>query len=132
MIEYVTLTEASDHLRRDTSDDDNDLALKILGASAAVRNYLKQDWRAYVPAVDANGDVVVDSNGDPVPDEDSNGKIVRPEVKVAVLQMIGEMYKYREGEQTGRIDAGRTSLYYGYLPVAVIALLYPLRKPAVA
>jgi hypothetical protein len=124
MIEYVTLTEASDHLRRDTTDDDNDLSLKIKGASAAVRNYLKQEWRAYVLALDSNGDVVVDSNGNPVPEEDSNGPILRPEVKVATLQMIGEMYKYREGEQTGRINEG-----YGYLPIAVVALLYPLRKP---
>lgn len=124
MIEYVTLTEASDHLRRDTTDDDNDLSLKIKGASAAVRNYLKQEWRAYVLALDSNGDIVVDSNGDPVPDEDSNGPIIRPEVKVATLQMIGEMYKYREGDQTGRINEG-----YGYLPIAVVALLYPLRKP---
>lgn len=124
MIEYVTLTEASDHLRRDTTDDDNDLSLKIKGASAAVRNYLKQEWRAYVFAVDSNGDVIVDSNGNPVPEEDSSGPIIRPEVKVATLQMIGEMYKYREGEQTGRINEG-----YGYLPIAVVALLYPLRKP---
>ena len=38
----VRLQEASDHLRRDTTDDDNDLTLKIKAASAAIINYLKR------------------------------------------------------------------------------------------
>lgn len=113
----VTLQEASDHLRRDTDDDDADLELKIGAASAAVRRYLK-DASPY--ELDSNGDVEVDSNGDPV---------VLFEVRAAVLMLLGELYKNREGEQDGEIP---TQWGYGYLPRPVVALLYPLRHPSMA
>lgn len=113
----VTLQEASDHLRRDTTDDNADLELKIRAASAAVLRYLK-DASPYER--DSNGDVVVDSNGDPE---------VLFEVRAAVLLMLGELYKNREGEQGGEIP---TQWGYGYLPRPVVALLYPLRHPSMA
>lgn len=113
----VTLQEASEHLRRDTTDDDQDLTLKIRAASAAVRRYLK-DVSPYER--DSNGDVVVDSSGDPE---------VLFEVRAAVLLLLGELYKNREGEQGGEIP---TQWGYGYLPRPVVALLYPLRHPSMA
>ncbi|UJF37673.1 phage gp6-like head-tail connector protein [Pseudomonas aeruginosa] len=124
----VTLQEASDHLRRDTDYDDADLTLKIHAASAAVMNYLKRDSLAYEPERDSSGEVVRDSNGWPVPMLDSSGNpAVRFEVKAAVLLMLGELYKNREGEQGGEIP---TQWGFGYLPRPVVALLYPLRDPA--
>lgn len=124
----VTLQEASDHLRRDTDYDDDDLTLKIHAASAAVMNYLKRDSLAYEPERDSSGEIVRDSNGWPVPMLDSSDEpVVRFEVKAATLLMIGELYKNREGEQGGEIP---TQWGYGYLPRPVVALLYPLRTPA--
>lgn len=126
----VTLQEASDHLRRDTDYDDADLTLKIRAASAAIRNYLKRDVMVFEPERDASGAVVLDANGWPVPAVDSNGeRMVRPEVKAAVHLMLGELYKNREGEQGGEVP---TQWGYGYLPRPVVALLYPLRDPALA
>ncbi len=113
----VTLQEASDHLRLDSDADEADVLLKIRAASAAVRRYLK-DASPYER--DSNGDVAVDSNGDPE---------VLFEVRAAVLLMLGELYKNREGEQGGEIP---TQWGYGYLPRPVVALLYPLRHPSMA
>ena len=124
----VTVQEASDHLRRDTDYDEGDLTLKIHAASSAVMNYLKRNVLAYEPMRTSIGEVVRDSSGWPVPMEDSSGEpLVRSEVKAAVLLMLGELYKNREGEQAGEIP---TQWGYGYLPRPVVALLYPLRDPA--
>lgn len=114
----VSLQEASDHLRRDTEDDDMDLTLKIHAASAAVLNYLKSGADSFL---DSNGEVLQDSSGDPVG--------VPFEVKAATLLMVGELYKSREGAQEGAVDS---QFGYGYLPRSVVALLYPLRDPALA
>lgn len=115
MTMIVTLQEASEHLRRDTTDDDADLTLKIHAASGAVLNYLKSGADAFK---DTNGQFFTDTNGD----------ILCPfEVKAATLLLIGEFYKNREGEQSGEIDA---QFGFGYLPRPVVALLYPLRDPA--
>ena len=105
----VTLDEASDHLRRDTTDDDDDLTLKIMAASQAVQNYLKTT-SPY--ELDSNDDVVTDSDGDPV---------VRFEVRAAVLMLVGELYRHRDGDGS--------NWGFGYLPLPVRAMLYPLRTP---
>lgn len=124
----VTLQEASEHLRRDTTDDDQDLTLKIHAASAAVLNYLKRESLAYEPERDSSGNVIRDEDGFPIPVLDDDGDpIVRFEVRAAVLLMLGELYKNREGEQGGEIP---TQWGYGYLPRPVVSLLYPLRDPA--
>lgn len=125
----VTLQEASEHLRRDTDDDDSDLTLKIHAASAAVLNYLKRESLAYEPERDEGGAIILDEHGYPLPALDDEGDpIVRFEVKAAVLLMLGELYKNREGEQGGEVPS---QWGYGYLPRPVVALLYPLRDPAV-
>lgn len=126
----VTLQEASEHLRRDTVDDDQDLTLKIHAASALVLNYLKREALAYEPERDPMGGVIFDDDGYPVPalDEDGN-PVIRYEVRAAVLLMLGELYKNREGEQGGEVP---TQWGYGYLPRSVVALLYSLRNPALA
>jgi len=112
MVMLVSLQKASDHLRRDTSDDDNDLILKIHAASAAVINYLK-DGATFL---DSAGEIEVDTNGDAVN--------VPFEVQAATLLMIGFLYKDRDENADGAYEMG-------YLPRPVMALLYPLRVPAV-
>lgn len=121
----VTLEEASDHLRRDTTDDDNDLTLKIQAASRAITNYLKSS-SPYQPEVDTAGDPIIDSAGDIVYAVDSSGdKIPLPEVRLAVLYLVGIYYRDRDGEEMDKWELG-------YLPKPVTALLYPLRDPAYA
>lgn len=103
MTPFVTLQEASDHLRRDMDDgDDIDLSMKIAAATEAIAQYL--EWTeapASIPSV----------------------------VKAATLNLIGEMYRERDGEMSGQVPA---QYGYGYLPIGVVALLYPLRNPSSA
>lgn len=132
MVMLVTLQQASDHLRRDTTDDDNDLTLKISGASRAVLNYLKNDMLAYEFEADETGQPILDSSGDIVYLLDSSGDYIsRPEVQQAVLIMIGVMYadrqavQYIDGESEPRL--GNMSL-----PKTVHWLLDPIRKPTLS
>lgn len=115
MVMLVTLDEASFHLRRDTSDDDADLTLKIKAASGAVMNYLKVSGNAYVSHVDSDGQTVfeLDTDGQRIP---------KDEVRNAVLLLVGDFYRNR--------DPAGGNFQPGYLPPAVTALLYPLRDPA--
>jgi hypothetical protein len=121
----VTLQEARDHLRSDTTADDSDLTLKINAASGAVLNYLKgaSPWQY---EYDSNLGVQLDSAQQPIPFLDSNGqKILRWEVRAAVLLMVGYLYKDRDENPDGEYEQG-------YLPKPITAILYPLRDPAVA
>lgn len=123
MVMLVTLEQASDHLRRDTTDDNADLTLKIMAASNAVINYLKSA-SPYELERDSSGDIIYDSSGKPVPVEDSSGNpVVLPEVELATLYLIGVYYKDRDGETMKEWQ-------HGYLPFPVTSILYPLRKPA--
>src|SRR6185436_15326968 len=108
----VTLHAESDQIRSDTSVDDNDLELKISAASKAVINYLKGGADAFL---DSSGEIPLNSFGDP--------EGVPEEVQEATLMLIDSFYNYRGGWEV---------LNGNYLPQAVVALLYPLRKPAVA
>jgi hypothetical protein len=121
----VSLAEASEHLRRDGSDDDMDVKVKIKAASKAILNYLKKT-SPYTPELDSNGDPALDSAGKIIYEETSDGeKIVLPEVKEAVLYLLGIFYRDRDGQDM-------TNWEQGYLPFPVIALLNPLRNPAMA
>lgn len=120
MVMLVTLQEASDHLRRDTTDDDADLTLKINAASNAVINYLKNPNIVYQGSFDSSGDYIVDSS-----------LTVRDEVRSAVLIVLGVLYADRQGQQyieeNSEDRLGKMSL-----PKAVHWLLDPLRKPSLA
>lgn len=125
MVMLVTLQQARDQIRSDTTDDDNHLTLNIHAASKAVMNYLKST-RPYILEVDSAGDPVLDSNGDPVYFHDSAGDVVAlPEVQQAVLYLLGVFYRDRDGQDMSAWE-------HGYLPKPVIALLYSLRDPALA
>lgn len=111
----VTLQQASDHLRRDTSADDNDLLLKVMAASAAVMNYIQGP--GITDFTDSAGDIIEDSNGDPL--------FVPYDIQAATLLLIGYFYKDRDENADGAFDRG-------YLPMPVTALLTPYRDPSLA
>lgn len=132
MVMLVTLQEASDHLRRDTTDDDGDLTLKIQAVSRAILNYLKDDMLAYQFDMNEHGKPLLDSNGDIVYLYDSDGElVVRDEVKAAVLMMIGVLYKDRDAKEytDPRSGGGLERLGNMSLPRAVHWILDPLRLP---
>lgn len=114
MVMLVSLDQASNHLRRDTDADDADLELKIEAASRAVLNYLK-DAEILSTFLNSDGDVDYESDGIPID--------VPQEIQQATLLLVGYFYKNRDSS---------SDFQMGYLPPAVMALLYPLRDPAIA
>lgn len=136
MVMLVTLQEASDHLRRDTNDDDADLIIKISAASAAVQNYLKDPLLVYEFAQDEYGQDLLDSSGNPYLAVDSNGNyIVRQEAKAAVLLIVGVLYIDRDAKEyvDPRSGGGLERLGNMSLPKAVHFILDSMgRKPTLS
>lgn len=127
MPNLVTNAEAAAQLRLDTTADDPWLAIFIPAISQAVLTWLKEDWRAYVPAEDSNGDPVVDSNGDTIPVLDSDGEpFPKPVVKAAVLVELAQQFRFRDGS-----DAAAVPSHWGHgyiLGAGATSLLAGLRK----
>lgn len=124
-LEYVTLDRAKQHLNMDHDADDSLIQAYIAAASEAVKNYLKSA-SPYEVERDANDNPIFDSSGDPVYAVDSSGdRTVRYAVQAATLLQVGFLYRDRDENANGAYDVG-------YLPRPVTALLYPLRKPALA
>lgn len=122
MTKLVSLTQASEHLRRDTTDDDADLDLKIEAASEVVLNYLKDS--PAVTFINTDGEVEEDTAGNPVG--------VPRAIQIAVLMLVGIFYRDREGQSgNSTTRASASDWQTGYLPPAITAVLYPLRKPEV-
>lgn len=110
---FVTLQQASDHLRRDQTDDNDDLTDKIVAASSIVLNYIGDGVDDFINSSN------VDTAGDP---------IIPGAVQAATLIMVGILYdKVRSGDG---INPQFTE--HGYLPYSVMALLYPYRTPTVS
>lgn len=110
----VSLEQGKRHLRViiDDAEENADIELKILGASAAVLKYLKSRADEFL---DSSGMVEVNSDNEPVG--------IPYNVQAAVLLMLGYLYKDR--------DTNADKAYeQGYLPAPVTALLYPDRDPA--
>lgn len=129
--DLVTLEEAYHHLRIDFdsngSDDDAWLTVFIAAISEAVSEWLKVEYRLYVPEVDSAGEAVLDSGGDPIP---AFPLVVRPIVKAAVLLELGNVYRFREGEGVDNVVPSHAG--YGYvLNKTSTALLTPLRRSTV-
>ena len=80
----VSLTQASDHIRRDTTDDDSDLTLKIEAASAIVAGYIDTG----ADFLNTAGDPDYDTAGDPIN--------VPRDVQAATLLVLGDLYMDRE------------------------------------
>lgn len=139
MTDLVTLAEARAHLRLDDPEtdggaDDLWLAVFIPAISEAVLGWLKDEWRAYVPELDTDGEPVLDTDGDPIPAVDTDGEFTpKWPVKAAVLIELAYQYRYREGEGEGTPTGDLYSGRYGYtLNKTSTALLHALRKPTVA
>lgn len=119
MAMLVSLQDASDHLRRDSTDDDAYLTRLIDRISDAVMAYVGGDF----DFLDSAGDVTIDSAGEPIG--------VPGAMQEAVLVTIGIFYTdrdaqaYREGQLDDRL--GKMSL-----PAGVHWLLDPLREPRLA
>jgi hypothetical protein len=112
MVMLVSLQQAKDHLRVDSSDEDNDLTLKIHAASAAVLNYIRN-----------GADLFTDSAGEPILDSNDAPIGIPYEIMAATLLMLGYLYTNR--------DADPDKAYgHGMLPNDVTALLYPHRVPS--
>lgn len=130
-LDLVTLADAREQLRIDAdsagSADDAWLSIAISAASEAVRGWLGEDDRLYVPQRDSLGVIIRDGTGKPTPELDSSGNpTVSPSVRLAVLVEVAMQYRYREGEAKDSIvDAAS-----GYtLNKASTSILTPLRQP---
>lgn len=130
MSDLVTLDDARNHLRTDSTDDDAWIELWITAISQAVLLWLKDDWRAYVLMTDSNGDVITDSAGEPFPVEDSPGSpVVKPIVRAAVLVELAQQYRFRDGSGAAAVPS---HWGHGYtLGAGATSLLTPLRKTTV-
>lgn len=125
---YATLEEAKRQVNVVVSDTYHDAYLTqlIFAASAAVKNHLG-DKSAY--QADLNDDdepAAFDSNWEPLLesfDSATKSESVRYEVKQAVLFLVGEWFRNRDGN-------GANYGPNGELPKPVVALLAPLRDPA--
>lgn len=134
MTDLVTIQDCCYQLRLDADSsggaDDGWLEIWIPVVSAAVFQWLKEDWRAYVCMVDSNGDLLIDSAGDGIPVIDSSGNMtVNPSVRGACLVEISSQFRFREGEGDNHVpsDAG-----HGYiLSKGATALLAGLRRSTV-
>jgi len=131
MTALVDIHEARAHLRVDSYADDLWIDLMITAMSAAVLAWLKDEWRAYVSAVDSHGDVIEDSNGDEIPALDEDGLMTpKPLVKAAVLVELGRQYRFRDGSGAASVPS---HWGHGYtLGLGATSLLSSLRKSTVA
>jgi hypothetical protein len=125
-LEYCTLEEAKSQLRIPFADSTQDSHIEqlIYAASQMVKNYMGD--KSVYQAVYGDDDEPLerDSNYEPILESFSDqprAERVRYEVKQAVLILISELYRNREGD--GNFDGN-------YLPSPVRAILYPLRDPA--
>ena len=128
-MDLCTLEEARSHIRTDSDADDAWFAVWIPAISQAVMSWLKDDWRAYEPSLDSEGNVIEDSNGDPIPAEDSNGPIVKPMVRAAVLIELAQQYRFRDGSGAAAVPS---HWGHGYvLGAGATSLLTSVRKTTV-
>lgn len=122
-LQYVSLEEAKNQLRVRHCQDDDHIDLLIGYASNACKNYLK-DFSAYEAKRNSDDDYLLDSNDEPIIQLDNNdARVVKAEVKMAVLYLISLAFNDRNGELQAQLAAGE-------LPTAAKNILYPLRDPA--
>lgn len=119
-MKLITLAQGKAHVRVDHDEEDGQIEEFIEAASAAVISYLK-----------SGADDFLDSSGMPVEvlSDDSPAEVVSyvaPDaVKAAVKILVGALWRNRDSVQPASDGWER-----GYLPLAVVSLLYPLRDPA--
>lgn len=114
MTMLVTLAQVKLHLRLDTDDEDELVELLTHAASEAVLGYIRNGPDLFL---DSAGDVIEDSNGDPIG--------IPYDVKAATLLLVGFLYRNRDADPDKDFS-------HGYLPIAVMSLLYRYRDPSLA
>lgn len=119
MLMLVTLDEVKAALHITHDDDDATLQLFIAAASQAVVNFL--DTQAHVV-------LGYDSPAESPYDSPPATGTAPPEVKAATIILTGHLFRDPDGN-SGNPDM---AFQNGWLPRPVVALLYPLRDPAVA
>lgn len=126
----VTLDEARNHIRTDSDADDAWLNTWIPAISQAVLAWLKDDWRAYEPSVDGDGEIIVDSNDDPIPAVGTDDEyIVKPIVAAACLVELAQQYRFRDGSGAAAVPSHAG---HGYtLGAGATSLLNSTRKSTV-
>jgi len=129
-MDLVTLQDARNHIRTDSDADDAWFAVWIPAISQAVMSWLKEDWRAFEPILDENGNPLLDSNGDAIPFEDSDGdRTVKPMVRAACLIELAQQYRFRDGAGAAAVPS---EWGHGYvLGAGATSLLVSVRKSTV-
>jgi len=124
----ITLAQAKAHIRVDHDVEDVQIGEFIEAASAAIVNYLKNGADTFLNTLGLPEEIYDDSSPPEVVDY-----VVPPEVKAATKILVGELFRNREAKQDGEIG-GQLGIPhgYGFLPRAVVMLLFPLRDPALA
>lgn len=127
MADLVGMQDARDHLRIDNDADNSWLMMWIPAISQAVMTWLKDEWRAYVPATDDEGNVLFDSSDEPILEEDGDGEpIPKPIVSAAVLVELSQQYRFRDGSGAAAVPSHAG---HGYvLGAGATSLLNGLRK----
>lgn len=111
MVAIASLEETKRRLIIEHDDDDAMLTGYIEAASGAVVNYLKGRANEVI----ASG---VESGG-----ELPSGVEVSAPIVTATIMLVGYWYRNPDSDPDGDFEMG-------YLPKPVMALLYPLRDPA--
>lgn len=124
MTMLVTLEEAKLHLRVDHDLDDNDITLKIYAASAAVLEYIGDTQYMFL---DTGGELIEFDTSDTSTEPEQTALRTWHVVRQATLLLLGDMYSNRAPTAQDVVHAG-----YGYLPRAVLALLFPYRDLPIA
>lgn len=118
-VDLVSLAQAQDHLRDYYSENEGHIELLITAASRACLKYLDGGEDSFA---DSDGQIAQDSNGTPIG--------VPEDIQGACLLMLGYLYRDREPDLTAD-SFFAVSTGYGYLPRAVMSLLFPYRSPVV-
>ena len=127
MVALVTRDEVKSQLMVDNDAVDPWIDMMILAISGAVITWLKDEWRAYEPMVDSNGDAMQDSDGANIP---AFPLTALPVVKAATLVEIASQFRFRDGEG---VSLPPSNWGHGYvLSTGPTSLLSGLRRSTVA
>lgn len=126
MTQLITLAQAKAHLRVDHDLDDDDIALKLEAASAAVLAYIGDTQYLFI---DTGGELIEFDTTDTGTQPEQAALRALHTARQATKLLLGDFYKNREPMAA---DVVAPQFGYGYLPRSVVALLYPLRDPTIA
>jgi hypothetical protein len=109
----VSLQQAKDHLNEIGDDRDDEITLKIKGASRMIYRYI-QDGSVII--LESTNEPAQDSEGNPIVDED---------IQTATLMMVGYLMKNKDEDSEKAWELGK-------FPNAVTAQIYHLRRLSMA